>query len=83
MCPGAGEGEGLGTVPVWWGCTGMAGEEGRFWAGKGVRGTVWAPSFSAAAGAREATGEALAGEIHGNSENHSGDAGVLTDDGRV
>nr|GFB86446.1 hypothetical protein [Tanacetum cinerariifolium] len=30
----------LGTVPVWWGCTGMAGEEGRFWAGKGVRGTV-------------------------------------------
>nr|GEW41591.1 hypothetical protein [Tanacetum cinerariifolium] len=30
-------GEGLGTVPVWWGCTGMAGEEGRFWAGKFVK----------------------------------------------
>nr|GEY86576.1 hypothetical protein [Tanacetum cinerariifolium] len=43
----------------------------------------WAPSTSAAAGAREATGEGLAGEIHGNSENHSGNAGVPTDDGRV
>nr|GEZ94892.1 reverse transcriptase domain-containing protein [Tanacetum cinerariifolium] len=31
-------GEGLGTVPVWWGCTGMAREEGRFWAGKFVKG---------------------------------------------
>nr|GEV00041.1 hypothetical protein [Tanacetum cinerariifolium] len=30
-------GEGLGTVHVWWGCTGMAGEEGRFWAGKFVK----------------------------------------------
>nr|GEV03945.1 hypothetical protein [Tanacetum cinerariifolium] len=29
--------KGMGTVPVWWGCTGIAGEEGRFWAGKGVR----------------------------------------------
>nr|GEW85586.1 reverse transcriptase domain-containing protein [Tanacetum cinerariifolium] len=30
-------GEGLGTVPLWWGSTGMAGEEGRFWAGILVR----------------------------------------------
>nr|GFA34710.1 hypothetical protein [Tanacetum cinerariifolium] len=36
-----GRGEGLGTVLVWWGCTGMDGEEGRFWTGKEVRSTVW------------------------------------------
>ncbi|GKG39709.1 hypothetical protein Tco_0463854, partial [Tanacetum coccineum] len=40
-------------------------------------------SSSAAAGAGEAIGEGITSETGRDSGNHSGDAGVLTDDGGV
>nr|GEY46259.1 reverse transcriptase domain-containing protein [Tanacetum cinerariifolium] len=43
----------------------------------------WKSSSRAAAGTREATGEGITGETSGDSRDHSSDAGVPTDDGRV